>query len=55
MEKILYAVIACLWLTVTIMLHVTGIGDLVVWYAIATPIALIRLWRAVLIIKLNKP
>jgi len=53
MEKIIYAVIACLWLSITIMLHVTGVGNLVAWYLLATPVILVRLWRAILLIKLK--
>lgn len=49
--KVFYAIVLLLWLTVTILLHQIDGVNLVVWYALATPMVIIRLVRAVLLIK----
>lgn len=54
MIKIIYAIIAILWITITILLHQIDGVDLLVWYLLATPFIVLRLIRSTLLIKLIK-
>jgi hypothetical protein len=49
--KVFYVIILLLWITATILLHQIDGVNLTVWYALATPFVIIRLVRAVLLIK----
>ena len=49
--KIFYAIVFLLWLSATILIHQIEGVNLVVWYALATPFVIVRLIRAILLIK----
>jgi hypothetical protein len=51
MIRLLYTIVAVLWITVTILLHQIDGVNLVVWYLLATPFVIVRLIRSVLLIK----
>ncbi len=53
-ENILYAIVGVLWCIITIGLHQIGNVNLVAWYALGTPLVLVRLYKSYLEIQIWK-
>jgi len=49
-ENVFYGVIIILYLIATVLLHQIEKTDMTVWYLVGTPLILLRLWRAKLLI-----
>jgi len=49
-ENVFYGIIVILYLIATVLLHQIESADMTVWYLVGTPLILLRLWRAKLLI-----
>jgi hypothetical protein len=52
MIRLMFTIVTVLWIAITILLHQIDGVNLVVWYALATPVIVVRLIRSTLLIKL---